>query len=79
LSAAFLLQAAFNAADSSRSSNLTASELFIKSGFGGPELVMHESGNYSFFCQGMEQGGRDPQPFHHAPEKGGWNDQPGLP
>jgi len=77
--AAVLLQAAFNAADSSRSSNLTASELFIKSGFGGPELVMHESGNYSFFCQGMEQGGRDPQPFHHAPEKGGWNDQPGLP
>jgi hypothetical protein len=78
--AAMLLQAAFIAADFVPTATVTASELFIISGVAPADLAIRSSGNYSFFCQGMDAGGTLPRPFHHAPEAvGGWNDQPGLP
>lgn len=77
--AAMLLQAAFIAADFSPAATVTASELFIRSGFSSPELAIRTSGHFSFFCQGMDAGGGLPHRFHHAPEgPGGWNDRPGL-
>jgi hypothetical protein len=76
--AAMLLQAAFIAADFSQAT-VTANELFIVSGFSPADLAIRTSGHFSFFCQGMAQGGTMPHPFRHAPDAGGgWNDQPGL-
>ncbi len=79
--AAMLLQAAFIAADFS-SATVTANETFILSGFSPADLAIRTSGNFSFFCQGMDAGGVVPRPFHHAPDSfgglGGWNDEPGL-
>ncbi len=76
--AAMLLQAAFIAADFSRAT-VTASEPFILSGLAPAELAIRTSGNFSFFCQGMNAGGAVPRPFQHAPDGvGGWNDRPGL-
>ena len=77
--AAMLLQAAFIAADFFPEVTVTASESFILSGFAPAELAIRTSGNFSFFCQGMDAGGTVPRPFHHAPDgAGGWNDRPGL-
>lgn len=76
--AAMLLQAAFIAADFSKAT-VTASEAFILSGFAPADLAIRTSGNFSFFCQGMDGGGTVPRPFHHAPEAvSGWLDRPGL-
>ena len=78
--AAMLLQAAFIAADFFPLATVVADEAFIRSGLGPAELAIRESGNYSFFCQGMAAGGRMPEPFHHAPQAvKGWEDRPGLP
>jgi len=65
-----LLQAAFIAADFSPEL-VVASEAFILSGFAPASLAIRTSGNFSFFCQGMDAGGRVPRPFRHAPEGAG--------
>lgn len=76
--AAMLLQAAFIAADFFQTT-VTANELFIRSAVSPADLAIHTSGHFSFFCQGMDEGGAAPRPFHHAPEAvAGWNDRPGL-
>jgi putative peptidoglycan binding protein len=76
--AGLLLQAAFDAGVNGVSTDYTANQPFIETGFADASLTLNEAARYNWFAQRLAQGQNFK--FFHMPSQGvGWKDVASLP